>query len=57
MKLTIVDNMPPALSWLQYLSFYNYAFEAICVNELADLMLTDQKFGLPIKVCDACIDC
>jgi hypothetical protein len=32
------------------LSFYNYAFEAVIVNEMTDLALWDHKLGLDIQV-------
>ena len=44
------DHIPGFLSWLQYLSFFNYAFEALIVNELDDLTLVTQKMGLDIQV-------
>lgn len=43
-------TMPESLKWMQSLSFFNYAFEALVVNEVADLMLIEEKFGLKIKV-------
>ena len=30
------------MHWLQYLSFFNYAFEALIVNELKDVVLRDR---------------
>lgn len=44
------DHIPRPLSWLQYLSFFNYAFEALIVNELDDVTLITQKMGIDIHV-------
>ncbi|ORZ31938.1 hypothetical protein BCR44DRAFT_62443 [Catenaria anguillulae PL171] len=44
------DSIPTALSWLKHLSFFNYALEALVVNELKDLQLTENKYGLQIEV-------
>jgi ABC-type multidrug transport system permease subunit len=43
-------HIPGWLSWLQYLSFYNYAFEAVLVNELEEISLEDRKVGIPIQI-------
>ena len=42
--------MPPALVWIQYLSFFNYAFEAIAVNELNNVIIVDTAAGVTINV-------
>ncbi|KAL1923307.1 uncharacterized protein VTP21DRAFT_8287 [Calcarisporiella thermophila] len=39
------DVTPKWLGWLQYLSFFNYGFEAMIVNEMSGLMLRDKGFG------------
>jgi ABC-type multidrug transport system permease subunit len=44
------DHIPVILSWLQYISFFNYAFEALIVNELEDMTLITQKMGIDIQV-------
>ncbi|KAI3653144.1 hypothetical protein MP228_002569 [Amoeboaphelidium protococcarum] len=44
------DNIHPAFQWLPYLSFYNFAFEALIVNELIDISLSDKQVGIPIQV-------
>ncbi|KAI9190098.1 FAD-dependent urate hydroxylase [Blastocladiella emersonii ATCC 22665] len=44
------DTIPGALRWLQHLSFFNYALEALVVNELKELQLTETKYGLQIEV-------
>eukprot|EP01134_Creolimax_fragrantissima_P000448 CFRG0448T1 len=32
-------TMPPYLKWLHYVSFFNYGYEALCVNELDGIYL------------------
>ncbi|KAL7749394.1 FAD-dependent urate hydroxylase [Sorochytrium milnesiophthora] len=44
------DTIPVSLRWLKHLSFFNYALEALVVNELKDLQLTEKKYGLEIDV-------
>ena len=44
------DKIPDAAVWLQYLSIFHYAFEALIVNEVRYLTLTDHKYGLDISV-------
>ncbi|CAB4384530.1 hypothetical protein RhiirA5_476344 [Rhizophagus irregularis] len=49
------DSIPEYLSWLKDLSFFNYAFEALIVNEVVYLTLTEEKYGLQIDVPGATI--
>ena len=49
------DSIPQHLRWLQHLSFFNYAFEALIVNEMRYLQLTEKKYGLEIDVPGATI--
>ncbi|KAI9357705.1 P-loop containing nucleoside triphosphate hydrolase protein [Pilaira anomala] len=49
------DSMSPYFSWLKYLSFFNYALEAMLVNELLYLQLVEERFGLKIDVPGATI--
>jgi len=44
------DKIPAAAAWLQWLSIYHFAFEALIVNEVRYLTLTDHKYGLDISV-------
>ncbi|KAF8922765.1 hypothetical protein BGZ58_003813, partial [Dissophora ornata] len=44
------DSIPTNLAWLQKLSFFNYAFEALLVNEIAYLHLIQKEYGLSIDV-------
>ncbi|KAI8064852.1 P-loop containing nucleoside triphosphate hydrolase protein [Gilbertella persicaria] len=39
------DHIPSMLSWLQHLSFFNYGFEALIVNELKDITLRDKSIA------------
>ncbi|CAO3632026.1 unnamed protein product [Cunninghamella blakesleeana] len=49
------DTMSPYFGWLKYLSFFNYALEALLVNEMLYLQLTEVRFGLNIDVPGATI--
>lgn len=44
------DQLPQGLHWIQHLSFFHAAFEALALNELSDLHLTQHKFGIDIEV-------
>ena len=43
-------SIPKSLSFLQRLSFFRYALEALLINEVSYLQLNDEKLGLPITV-------
>ncbi len=49
------DTIPAAAAWLQYLSIFHYAFEALIVNEVRQLTLIDNKYGVEITVPGAAI--
>ncbi|KAJ9151833.1 ABC-2 type transporter [Pleurostoma richardsiae] len=49
------DKIPAAAIWLQWLSIFHYAFEALIVNEVRYLTLVDKKYGLDITVPGAAI--
>ncbi|KAI7878202.1 hypothetical protein K492DRAFT_149793 [Lichtheimia hyalospora FSU 10163] len=49
------DSMSPYFSWLKHLSFFNYALEALLVNEMLYLQLVEERFGLNIDVPGATI--
>ncbi|KAH8553328.1 ABC transporter [Umbelopsis sp. PMI_123] len=49
------DSMSPYFAWLKYLSFFQYALEALLVNELIYLQLVEERFGLSIDVPGATI--
>ncbi|KAG0316959.1 hypothetical protein BGZ99_006571 [Dissophora globulifera] len=44
------DNIPAALTWIQYLSMFKYAFEALAVNEVATSKLIDNIQGVAFNV-------
>ncbi|KAJ1509786.1 hypothetical protein HMI56_006633 [Coelomomyces lativittatus] len=44
------DTVPFVFQWIKDFSFFNYALEALIVNELKTLTLTESKFGLQINV-------
>lgn len=43
------------MQWVQKLSIFHYAYEALLVNEVTFLTLTEKKFGLSIDVPGATI--
>lgn len=49
------DSMSPYFGWLKHLSFFNYALEALLVNEMLYLQLVEERFGLNIDVPGATI--
>ncbi|CAG8460118.1 9461_t:CDS:2 [Acaulospora colombiana] len=49
------ESIPDYLAWLKDLSFFNYAFEALIVNEVVYLQLKEEKYGLLIDVPGATI--
>ncbi|KAF9945375.1 hypothetical protein BGZ70_003863, partial [Mortierella alpina] len=49
------ESIPEKLAWLQQLSFFNFAFEALLVNEITFLQLIQKEYGLEIDVPGAVI--
>ncbi|TCD61218.1 hypothetical protein EIP91_008769 [Steccherinum ochraceum] len=49
------DSLHPAFAWLQTVSFFHAAFEALAVNELRYLQLKQKKFGVELDVPAAAI--
>ncbi|KAF9930860.1 hypothetical protein FBU30_011149 [Linnemannia zychae] len=49
------ESIPDHLTWLQNLSFFNFAFEALLVNEITFLQLIQKEYGLEIDVPGAVI--
>lgn len=41
------DSIPAYLSWIQYLSYWNYAFEALLINELHGFKIIIDPKGMP----------
>jgi len=44
------DEIPAALTWIQYLSMFKYGFEALAVNEVANTQLIDTIQGVAFNV-------
>lgn len=49
------NAIPKAAVWLQSLSIFHYAFESLIVNEVVQLTLVDNKYGINITVPGAAI--
>ncbi|KAJ8100531.1 hypothetical protein POJ06DRAFT_106161 [Lipomyces tetrasporus] len=49
------DSIPKGALWIQNLSIFHYAFEAMAVNEVRYLTLIEYKYGLSIEVPGATI--
>ncbi|EQL01735.1 ABC transporter (Adp1) [Ophiocordyceps sinensis CO18] len=49
------DATPAGALWLQTLSIFHYGFESLIVNEVVELTLVDNKYGLDITVPGAAI--
>ncbi|KAJ3065020.1 hypothetical protein HDU98_011589 [Podochytrium sp. JEL0797] len=44
------SSIPPALSWIQYLSFFRYTYEAMVVNDLMNLEIHDSVNGANVTI-------
>lgn len=44
------QRMPAALKWLPWLSWFNFAFEALVVNELVNVVLRDTTAAIPLDI-------
>ena len=49
------DAIPKAAIWLQWLSIFHYGFESLIINEVAQLSLIEQKYGIDVTVPGAAI--
>lgn len=49
------NDLSAQIKWLQWISLFHYAYEALAINEVKDLMLREKKFGLSIEVPGAVI--
>lgn len=49
------DDLKAQIRWLEWVSLFHYAYEALAINEVKDLMLRERKFGLLIEVPGATI--
>lgn len=44
------EKLPTGTGWIQDLSFFHAAFEALLVNEVRYLTLKDHRYGVDIEV-------
>lgn len=49
------DDLKAQTKWLQWISLFHYAYEALAINEVKDLILREKKYGLSIEVPGAVI--
>lgn len=49
------EDLNSQVRWLEWISLFHYAYEALAVNEVKDLMLREEKYGLSIEVPGATI--
>ncbi|CAK9437344.1 uncharacterized protein LODBEIA_P17220 [Lodderomyces beijingensis] len=49
------DQLNLEVKWLEWISLFHYAYEALAVNEVKDLILREKKYGLSIEVPGAVI--
>ena len=45
-----LSQIPKALAWIQYLSIFRYATEALAVNEASSSQIQDDFDGIPINI-------
>lgn len=49
------EDVAVQIRWLQWISTFHYAYEALAINEVKDLILKEKKYGLSIEVPGAVI--
>ena len=49
------EEIKSQVRWLEWISLFHYAYEALSVNEVTDLILKEKKYGLSIEVPGAVI--
>ncbi|CAI5755757.1 unnamed protein product [Candida verbasci] len=49
------EDLNIQIKWLQWISVFHYAYEALSINEVKDLILKEKKYGLSIEVPGAVI--
>lgn len=49
------ENVAVQIKWLEWVSIFHYAYEALAINEVKDLILREKKYGLSIEVPGAVI--
>jgi ABC-type multidrug transport system permease subunit len=46
------DSIPAYLNWIKYTSFWNYAFESLCINEFYGVTVVINPKGMPRYLAD-----
>lgn len=49
------EDLKVEIKWLEWISIFHYAYEALAINEVKDLILKEKKYGLSIEVPGAVI--
>ncbi|KAG7661595.1 ADP1 [[Candida] subhashii] len=49
------EDLTMQIKWLEWISVFHYAYEALSINEVKDLILRERKYGLSIEVPGAVI--
>ncbi|EGW34077.1 uncharacterized protein SPAPADRAFT_54277 [Spathaspora passalidarum NRRL Y-27907] len=49
------EDLTISIKWLEWVSVFHYAYEALSINEVKDLILREKKYGLSIEVPGAVI--
>lgn len=49
------EDLQSQTKWMQWISLFHYAYEALSINEVKDLILKEKKYGLSIEVPGAVI--
>lgn len=49
------EDLNGQIRWLEWISLFHYAYEALAINEVKDLILREKKYGLSIEVPGAVI--
>lgn len=49
------EDLKYQTKWMQWISLFHYAYEALSINEVKDLILKEKKYGLSIEVPGAVI--
>lgn len=49
------EDLKVQIKWLEWISVFHYAYEALAINEVKDLILKEKKYGLSIEVPGAVI--
>ncbi|KAI5958923.1 ADP1 [Candida theae] len=49
------EDLNIQIKWLEWISVFHYAYEALTINEVKDLILREKKYGLSIEVPGAVI--